>query len=198
MFGKVEETPQNEETRFHPRSPYGISKVAGYHLTQNYRETYSLHASSGIFFNHESPRRGLEFVTRKITSSAAKIKLGLEDKIQLGNLEAKRDWGHSREYVKAMWLMLQQDVPDDYVIASGEHHTVREFLEKAFSCVGLDAYNHLEINDKIFRPAEETILQGNAAKAKQKLGWEYNLTFDQLIEEMVEHDLKSCHKSGSA
>jgi GDPmannose 4,6-dehydratase len=190
MFGKAKETPQKEATPFHPRSPYGISKVAGYYLTQNYREAYKLHASSGILFNHESPRRGLEFVTRKITSSAARIKLGLADRIHLGNLDAKRDWGHSREYVKAMWLMLQQDTPDDYVIASGTCHTVREFLEKAFHHVGLDPYQYLKIDENLFRPSEPMVLQGNAVKAKEKFGWEYTLTLDKLIEEMVENDLK--------
>jgi len=190
MFGKAKETPQNENTPFHPRSPYGISKVAGFHLTQNYRESYNLHASSGILFNHESPRRGFEFVTRKITSSAAKIKLGLSDKIELGNLDAVRDWGHSREYVKAMWLMLQQDEPDDYVVASGECHSVREFLEAAFEYVDLDPYEYLEINKKFFRPSEVNILQGDAQKVKTKLSWEYNLKFEDLVAEMVEQDLK--------
>jgi len=189
MFGKAKETPQNENTPFHPRSPYGISKVAGFHLTQNYREAYQLHASSGILFNHESPRRGPEFVTRKITSSAARIRLGLDDKIRLGNLAAKRDWGHSREYVKGMWHMLQQETPDDYVLASGEHHTVREFLEKAFEIVGLDPYDYLETDEKLFRPSETMVLQGDAQKAREKLGWKYDITFEDLVREMVEHDL---------
>jgi len=188
-FGKVRETPQDENTPFHPRSPYGISKMAGFELTRNYREAYNLHASSGILFNHESPRRGHEFVTRKITSHAALIKLGREQKIKLGNLEALRDWGHSRDYVRAMWLMLQQDTPDDYVIATGESHSVRDFLEKAFSLLGLDYKEHLEIDPAFYRPAETTILQGNYAKAKRVLGWEPTVFFEDLVREMVESDL---------
>jgi GDPmannose 4,6-dehydratase len=188
-FGKVRETPQDENTPFHPRSPYGISKMAGFELTRNYREAYNLHASSGILFNHESPRRGHEFVTRKITSHAALIKLGREQKINLGNLEALRDWGHSRDYVWAMWLMLQQKNPDDYVIATGESHSVRDFLEKAFSLLELDYKNYLEIDPAFYRPAETTILQGNYAKAKRVLGWEPTVFFEDLVKEMVESDL---------
>ena len=188
-FGKVRETPQDENTPFHPRSPYGISKMAGFELTRNYREAYQLHASSGILFNHESPRRGHEFVTRKITSHAALIKLGREKKIKLGNLEALRDWGHSRDYVQAMWLMLQQKKPDDYVIATGESHSVREFLEMAFSHLELDYKNYLEIDPAFYRPAETTILQGNSAKAKRTLGWEPTVFFQDLVREMVESDL---------
>ena len=188
-FGKVRETPQDEETPFHPRSPYGISKMAGFELTRNYREAYQLHASSGILFNHESPRRGHEFVTRKITSHAALIKLGQEKKIKLGNLEAHRDWGHSREYVQAMWMMLQQEKPDDYVIATGESHSVREFLDKAFSLLSLDYKNYLEVNPAFHRPAETTILQGNYSKAKRVLGWEPAILFPELVREMVENDL---------
>ncbi len=190
MFGKVRETPQNEDTPFHPRSAYGISKVAGFNLTRNYRESYGLAASNGILFNHESPRRGFEFVTRKISSHAAMIKLGLADKITLGNIEAKRDWGHSREYVKAMWLMLQQDEPDDYVIATGECHAVKEFLEIAFSYVDLDYRQYLEVDERFFRPAEVMLLQGDAGKAKRKLGWNYDISFQSLVEEMVRHDLE--------
>jgi GDPmannose 4,6-dehydratase len=190
MFGKVIETPQNESTSFHPRSPYGISKVAGFDLTRNYREAYNMHASSGILFNHESPRRGFEFVTRKITSSAAKIKLGLEKYISLGNLEAQRDWGDAREYVKAMWVMLQQDEPDDYVIASKECHSVKEFLELAFKCVNLNAHDFLIVEDKFFRPSEVMLLKGDTKKAEKKLGWIYDIKFESLIEEMVKSDLE--------
>jgi GDPmannose 4,6-dehydratase len=188
-FGKVRETPQDENTPFHPRSPYGISKMAGFELTRNYREAYQLHASSGILFNHESPRRGHEFVTRKITSHAALIKLGQEKRIKLGNLDAMRDWGHSREYVLAMWLVLQQENPDDYVIATGESHSVREFLDKAFSLLSLDYKNFLEVDPAFYRPAETTILQGNYSKAKRVLGWEPTILFPELVREMVESDL---------
>lgn len=190
MFGKVHEVPQNEETPFHPRSAYGISKVAGYHLTRNYREAYNLHASSGILYNHESPRRGFEFVTRKITHHVAQIKLGLADELRLGNLEAKRDWGHARDYVRAMWMMLQQDTPDDYVVATGETHSVREFVDKAFSCVGLDYRNHVVIDERFFRPAEVEILLGDCTKAQRVLGWSYACSFDELVEEMVDADMK--------
>ncbi len=190
MFGQARETPQNENTPFHPRSPYGISKVAGFDLTRNYREAYGIFGVSGILFNHESPRRGPEFVTRKITSAAAKIKLGLEKEIRLGNLEAKRDWGHARDYVEAMWRMLQQDVPDDYVVATGETHTVREFLEIAFRCVGLDYRDYLVVDQELYRPSEVHILQGDATKARKMLGWEPKVSFTRLIEEMVESDLQ--------
>lgn len=188
-FGKVRETPQDENTPFHPRSPYGISKVAGFQLTRNYREAYQLHASSGILFNHESPRRGHEFVTRKITSHAALIKLGLEKKIKLGNLEALRDWGHSQDYVQAMWLMLQQAEPDDYVIATGENHSVGEFLEKAFTLLKLDYRDYLEIAPAFYRPSEIMVLQGNYAKAKRVLGWKPTILFPEIVREMVESDL---------
>lgn len=188
-FGKVQETPQDENTPFHPRSPYGISKVAGFELTRNYREAYHLHTSSGILFNHESPRRGHEFVTRKITSVAALIKLGREQKIELGNLEARRDWGHAREYVKAMWLMLQQEKPDDYVIATGESHSVRDFLDRAFSLLDLDYRNYLEVASTFYRPAETTVLQGNYAKAKKILGFQPTILFSDLVREMVKSDL---------
>jgi len=194
MFGKAIESPQNENTHFHPRSPYGISKIAGFHLTMNYREAYNIHASSGILFNHESPRRGFEFVTRKITSHVAKIKLGLEKKIKLGNIDARRDWGHAKEYVKVMWLMLQQDKPDDYVIATGETHSIREFLEIAFSHAGLDYHDFVEIDQRLFRPAEVLKLQGDATKAKEKLGWSYDYTFERLVREMVDADLEFYNK----
>jgi GDPmannose 4,6-dehydratase len=190
MFGQVRETPQSEATPFHPRSAYGISKVAGFELTRNYREAYGLHATSGILYNHESPRRGFEFVTRKITSYVAKIKLGLTDRLPLGNLEAKRDWGHARDYVRAMWLMLQQDRPDDYVIATGETHSVREFAEAAFAHVGLDYRDHVVSDPQFFRPAEVHLLLGDPAKARRALGWSSACPFESLVEEMVEEDLK--------
>jgi len=190
MFGKVAKTPQTESTPFYPRSAYGISKVAGFDLTRNYREAYGIKAASGILYNHESPRRGFEFVTRKITSYAARIKLGLAKEVRLGNLEARRDWGHAREYVRAMWLMLQQDEPDDYVIATGEQHTVREFAETAFSRLGLDYRSHVGLDPQLLRPAEVETLLGDATKAKQKLGWSCQVTFKELVHEMVEADLR--------
>jgi len=190
MFGKVAESPQIERTPFHPRSAYGISKVAGFHLTRNYRETYGIKATSGILYNHESPRRGFEFVTRKITSHVARIKLGLAKEVHLGNLEARRDWGHAREYVQAMWLMLQQEEADDYVIATGEQHTVREFAEVAFAHVGLDYRDHVVLDPQLLRPAEVELLLGDATKAKQKLGWSCRVKFKELVREMVEADLK--------
>jgi GDPmannose 4,6-dehydratase len=190
MFGHVKETPQNEETPFHPRSPYGISKVAGFELTRNYREAYGLYCVSGILFNHESPRRGPEFVTRKITSAAAKIKLGLEKDFRLGNLNAKRDWGHAYDYVDAMWRMLQQDAPDDYVVATGETHAVSEFLEIAFNCVDLDYRDFLVIDKNLYRPSEVHLLQGDASKAHKTLNWSPTVNFEQLIEEMVQGDLE--------
>jgi GDPmannose 4,6-dehydratase len=189
MFGHVKETPQNEDTPFHPRSPYGISKMAGFELTRNYREAYAMFALSGILFNHESPRRGPEFVTRKITSAAAKIKLGLDKTVKLGNIEAARDWGHAGDYVEAMWRMLQQDEPKDYVVATGEAHTVREFLDIAFKCVDLDYRDFLVIDESLYRPSEVYILQGDASKAKRLLGWSPRVSFERLIEEMVEGDL---------
>ena len=190
MFGKVKESPQNEDTPFHPRSPYGISKMAGFELTRNYREAYGMFTVSGILFNHESPRRGSEFVTRKITSSAARIKLGLDNEIRLGNLDAKRDWGHSRDYVRAMWLMLQQDIPDDYVIASGETRSVRDFLEAAFHYLGLDYRDYLVMDKDLYRPSEVNILQGDASKAREKLGWAPTISFEELVKEMVDGDLE--------
>ena len=198
MFGRAEEVPQNEKTRFHPRSAYGISKVAGFELTRNYREAYGLHASSGILYNHESPRRGYEFVTRKITSHAVRIKLGLARELPLGNLEAKRDWGHAREYVKAMWLMLQQPVPGDYVVATGESHSVRELAEMAFSYVGLDYSDYVTVDAGLFRPAEVDVLQGDASLARRVLGWKYELSFADLVREMVEEDLRIYRERRSA
>jgi GDPmannose 4,6-dehydratase len=189
MFGKVAEVPQNESTRFHPRSAYGISKVAGFDLTRNYREAYGIKASSGILYNHESPRRGFEFVTRKITSQAARIKLGMAKEVRLGNLDARRDWGHAREYVRAMWLMLKQDEPEDYVIATGEQHTVREFAELAFAHLGLDYRDHVVVDPQFQRPADVETLLGDASKARKKLGWKYGVTFKELVREMVEADL---------
>ena len=190
MFGKVKETPQNEDTPFHPRSPYGISKMAGFELTRNYREGYGMFALSGILFNHESPRRGAEFVTRKISAAAARIKLGIDDEIRLGNLEAVRDWGHARDYVKAMWLMLQQNEPDDYVIATGASHSVEEFIKSAFSYVGLDYTDYLVIDETLYRPSEVKILQGDATKARKKLNWTNTCSFDELVKGMVDGDLE--------
>ena len=190
MFGKVCEVPQNEQTSFHPRSVYGISKSAGFDLTRNYREAYNLFACSGILYNHESPRRGFEFVTRKITSHVAMIKLGLKDKLPLGNLEAQRDWGHAKDYVRAMWMMLQQDKPDDYVVCTAHTHSVRKFCEKAFSHVGLDYEKHVIIDDKFYRPAEVDILLGDYSKAKKVLGWEPKISFDELVTSMVDHDIE--------
>jgi GDPmannose 4,6-dehydratase len=190
MFGNVRETPQNEDTPFRPRSPYGISKLAGFELTRNYREAYGLFALSGILFNHESPRRGAEFVTRKITSSAAKIKLGLEDEIRLGNLDARRDWGHARDYVKAMWLMLQQDEPEDFVIATGKSRSVGELLETAFRYAALDYSDYLVIDELLYRPSEVNILEGDSSKAHQKLQWLPETSFEDLVREMVDSDLE--------
>jgi GDPmannose 4,6-dehydratase len=188
MFGRAEETPQRETTRFHPRSCYGISKVAGFDLTRNYREAYSLHASNGILFNHESPRRGFEFVTRKITSGVARIAAGKADKLLLGNLDAKRDWGHARDYVEAMWLMLQQPEPDDYVIATGETHSVSEFAELAFGMAGMDWRDYVAVDKSLYRPAEVSLLLGDSSKARQKLGWVNKTPFQSLVREMVESD----------
>jgi GDPmannose 4,6-dehydratase len=189
MFGEVREMPQNEMTPFHPRSAYGISKVAGFDLTRNYREAYSLHASSGILFNHEGPRRGYEFVSRKITSHAAKIKLGRAKELRLGNLDAKRDWGHAKDYVEAMWLMLQQEKPDDYVIATGETHSVRDFLEIAFEHLGLDYQDYVVIDPQLYRPAEVKLLLGDCSKAREQLGWSYARSFRDLVCEMVDADM---------
>jgi GDPmannose 4,6-dehydratase len=191
MFGKVRETPQNEQTPFHPRSPYGAAKVFGHYTTVNYREAYGLHATSGILFNHESERRGLEFVTRKVTNSMARIKLGLQERIPLGNLDTARDWGYAGDYVEAMWLMLQQPEPDDYVIAMGKTHTIRELLEVAAGVAGFDDWQPLVQQDERFmRPAEVDILTGDASKAREVLGWRPRVTFEELVQRMYENDLK--------
>ncbi len=189
MFGKVQEVPQRETTPFYPRSPYGVAKVYGHWITVNYRESYGLFACSGILFNHESPRRGLEFVTRKVTNGAARIKLGLADGIALGNLDSKRDWGYAGDYVEAMWLMLQQEAPHDYVIATGETHSVREMVEIAFGHVGLDWSRHVKVDPTLVRPAEVDLLVGDSARARNELGWKPRKIFRDLIAEMVEHDL---------
>ena len=206
MFGLVQEVPQKETTPFYPRSPYGVAKLYGHWITKNYRESYKMFTCSGILFNHESERRGLEFVTRKITNAVARIKLGIQDCLELGNMDAKRDWGHSKDYVKAMWLMLQQDKPDDYVVASNETHPVREFVQKAFKAAGIDVEfsgegvnevgkdkatgkTVVKVNPKFFRPAEVELLYGNPAKAESVLGWKREISFDQLIERMVKNDL---------
>ena len=191
MFGNATETPQNENTSFHPRSAYGISKVAGFHLTTNYRQAYDLYAVSGICFNHESPRRGFEFVSRKVTNTVAKIKLGLEKQLVLGNLDARRDWGYASDYVTAMWLMLQHDEPDDYVIATGESHSVTELVQTAFSYVGLDWKEYMSIDRRLYRPAEIYELKGDAAKAKNKLGWQPTLNFERLVQMMVDSEIQT-------
>ena len=190
MFGKVKETPQNENTPFNPRSSYGISKVTAYHLIKNYREAYNLHASSGILFNHESPRRGFEFVTRKISFGVARIKKGLQKKLKLGNLKAKRDWGHAEDYVEAMWMILQQKNPDDFVIGTGKEHTVEDFANKAFSHVGLNYKDHVILDKKLIRPAEVDTLLANPNKAKKILKWKQKISFDDLVKNMVDHDLE--------
>ena len=190
MFGKVRETPQTEGTPFHPRSPYGVAKVFGHYTTLNYRESYGIHASSGICFNHEGERRGLEFVTRKITNGVARIKLGLQDKISLGNLDSARDWGYAGDFVEAMWLIVQQDEPDDYVIATGETHTIGEFLDVAFRCAGIDDWGpYVEQDPRFMRPAEVDLLLGDPSKANEKLGWTRKVSFEQLVERMYSHDL---------
>lgn len=211
MFGKVQEVPQKETTPFYPRSPYGVAKLYGHWITKNYRESYGLFACSGILFNHESERRGLEFVTRKITNAVARIKLGLQEYVELGNLDAKRDWGHSKDYVRAMYLMLQQEKPDDYVVASNETHAVREFVQKAFNAAGIDVEfkgsgvdeigidkatgkTVVKVNEKFFRPAEVELLYGNPAKAEKVLGWKREISFDQLVERMVKNDMEIVSK----
>ena len=211
MFGKVQAIPQTEDTPFYPRSPYGVAKLYGHWITKNYRESYNMYACSGILFNHESERRGKEFVTRKITNAVARIKLGLQDCVELGNLDAKRDWGHSKDYVRAMWLLLQQDEPDDYVIATNETRTVREFVETAFRVAGIDVVWEgtgvdevgkdkatgkviVKVNPKFFRPAEVELLIGNPAKADSKLGWERQIKFPELVERMVKNDLALVEK----
>lgn len=190
MFGKVKEVPQNENTPFYPRSPYGVAKVYGHYITVNYRESYNMFACSGILFNHESPRRGLEFVTRKISDGVARIKLGFSDKLCLGNLDAARDWGFAGDYVEAMWMMLQQEEPDDYVIASGNAHTVRDFLEYAFGHVGLDWHEYVEIDPKYIRPVDVDHLIGDATKAREKMKWKPRVTFEQLISMMADSDIE--------
>jgi len=191
MFGKVREAPQNENTPFYPRSPYGVAKVYGHWITVNYRESYGLFACSGILFNHESPRRGLEFSTHKVTYRAARIKLGLANELRMGNLDAKRDWGYAGDYVKAMWLMLQQDEPEDYVVATGKTHSVRELCELAFSYLSLDWGDHVVVDPKLLRPADVDCLVGDATKARTKLGWEPTVTFEELIQMMVDADLEA-------
>jgi GDPmannose 4,6-dehydratase len=190
MFGKVRETPQSENTPFYPRSPYGISKVAGFELTRNYREAYGMFCASGLLFNHEGPRRGFEFVTRKVTSTVARIKHGQASELCLGNLDARRDWGHAKDYVRAMHLMLQHDEPDDFVIASGESHTVREFCELAFAEAGLNYRDYVRVDEKFYRPAEVETLTGDASKARRILGWEPTFTFPELVKVMVRNDLE--------
>ena len=195
MYGKVRETPQSETTPFHPRSPYGVAKVYGHFITMNYRESYGLFASCGILFNHESPRRGLEFVTRKITHSVARIKLGLDSELRLGNLDAKRDWGFAGDYVRAMWLMLQQSEPEDYVIGTGETHSVREFVEIAFDRVGLDWQKYVVVDPRFYRPAEVDLLLGNPTKARKTLGWRDEVSFRELVTMMVDADVAALAKT---
>jgi GDPmannose 4,6-dehydratase len=197
MFGKVQEVPQRETTPFYPRSPYGAAKVYGHWITVNYRESYNLFACSGILFNHESPRRGLEFVTRKISHGVARIKLGLAHELRLGNLEARRDWGYAPDYVRAMWLMLQQDHPDDYVVATGETHSVREFCQEAFDYVGLDWEKYVVVDPKFYRPAEVDLLVGDPSKARRILHWEPTVTFQQLVRIMVDADLATLQQAGN-
>jgi GDPmannose 4,6-dehydratase len=200
MFGKVRETPQTELTPFHPRSPYGCAKVFGHDIVVNYRESYGLHASSGILFNHEGPRRGLEFVTRKVTNAAARIKLGLQDEVVLGNLDSKRDWGYAGDYVKGMWLMLQQDEPDDYVLATGQTHSIEDLVQRAFAEVGIDDWrDYVRQDPKFLRPAEVDLLIGDATKAREKLGWKPEVDFPALVKMMVDHDLqREAAKAGLA
>jgi GDPmannose 4,6-dehydratase len=198
MFGKVVEVPQSETTPFYPRSPYGVAKVYGHWITVNYRESYGLHATSGILFNHESPRRGIEFVTRKITNHVAKIKLGLGNELRLGNLDAQRDWGYAGDYVKAMWMMLQRDRPEDYVIATGVTHSVEQFLDAAFGCADLDWHDYVVQDPRFMRPAEVDLLVGDASKAGRDLGWEPSVTFRELVSMMVEADLRLLQNGGQA
>lgn len=198
MFGKVVESPQTETTRFHPRSPYGVAKVFGHHITVNYRESYNLYACSSICFNHESPRRGSEFVTRKVTQHAARIKLGLADKLKMGNIDAQRDWGFAGDYIHAMWLMLQQPRPDDFVISTGKTHSVQDLIQIAFSCVGLDWKKYVEIDPKLVRPAEVDYLCGDSKKAEKILGWKPQVTFEQLVRMMVDADMLALKNSAAA
>ncbi|MFO7928624.1 MAG: GDP-mannose 4,6-dehydratase [Candidatus Humimicrobiaceae bacterium] len=194
MFGKVKEVPQSESTPFYPRSPYGVAKVYGHYLTVNYRESYDLLACCGILFNHESPRRGMEFVTKKVTDGAARIKLGLSDALYLGNLDAKRDWGYAKDYVKAMWLMLQQDNPEDYVVSTDRTHTVKEWVDAAFSCLDLDWQKYVKTDPRFLRPAEVDLLVGDSSKARKELGWKPEVDFDQLVKIMVEYDYNRLKK----
>ncbi len=191
MFGKVRETPQTEHTPFYPRSPYGVAKVYGHYITVNYRESYDIHASSGILFNHESPRRGLEFVTRKVSYGVARIKHGLQSELRLGNLDAQRDWGYAGDYVQAMWLMLQAPTPDDYIVATGETHSVRDLVEVAFTHVGLDYRDYVVIDSRYMRPAEVDLLVGNPSKARREIGWEPAVSFDELVRMMVDADMEA-------
>jgi len=195
MFGGTKQVPQNENTPFHPRSPYGVAKVYGHWITVNYRESYGIFACSGILFNHESPRRGLEFVTRKVTDGAARIKLGLANELRLGNLDARRDWGFAGDYVRAMWLMLQQPEPDDYVIATGKSHSVRELVELAFGYLGLDWKKYVKQDERYMRPADVELLVGDASKAREKLGWEPTVTFEELVKMMVDADMERLSRS---
>lgn len=188
MFGKAREIPQNEKTPFYPRSPYGVAKVYGHYMTVNYRESYDMFACSGILFNHESPRRGLEFVTKKVTYGAAKIKLGLADSLYLGNLDAKRDWGYAEDYIEAMWLMLQQNTPEDYVISTGESHSVKEWVETSFRCLDLDWKKYIKIDKRFIRPVDVDLLVGDSSKAEKKLGWKTKVNFNELVKIMVEYD----------
>jgi GDPmannose 4,6-dehydratase len=197
MFGKVQEVPQRETTPFYPRSPYGVAKVYGHFITVNYRESYGMFCCSGILFNHESERRGKEFVTRKVTDGVARIKLGMQQELRMGNLDAKRDWGFAGDYVRAMWLMLQQDKPDDYVIATGETHTVRELVQNAFGCVGLDWQKYVKVDPAFVRPAEVDLLLGDPSKAKRQLGWTPQVTFAQLVERMVKADVQRLTSAGA-
>lgn len=198
LYGKAVETPQTETTPFRPRSPYGCAKAYAYYITVNYRESYGLFATNGILFNHESERRGETFVSRKITRGATRIKLGLQDKLYMGNLEARRDWGYARDYVEAMWMMMQADDPDDYVIATGETHSVQEFLDQTFSYLDLDWKEHVQIDPRYFRPAEVDLLLGDASKARQKLGWEAKVSFEELVRLMVDHDLALARQEAAA
>jgi len=197
MFGKVQEVPQRETTPFYPRSPYGVAKVYGHFITVNYRESYGMFCCSGILFNHESERRGKEFVTRKVTDGVARIKLGMQQELRMGNLDAKRDWGFAGDYVRAMWLMLQQDKPDDYVIATGETHTVRELVQNSFGCVGLDWQKYVKVDPAFVRPAEVDLLLGDPSKAKRQLGWTPQVTFAQLVERMVKADVQRLTSAGA-
>ena len=196
MFGHVQETPQTEATPFYPRSPYGVAKLYGHWITVNYRESYDMFAVSGILFNHESPRRGLEFVTRKVTAAAARIKQGLQERVSLGNLEARRDWGFAGDYVRAMWLMLQQETPEDFVVSTGETHTVGRLCELAFARVGLDWHDHVDVDERFYRPAEVHVLLGDASKAKRMLGWTPEVSFEELVAMMVDADLERLRAPG--